>query len=50
MKSAGKWMELGKNDPEQGNPDPKEQIWYKDTYMGLLAIMSMITKLQSIEP
>jgi hypothetical protein len=28
MKSAAKWMELEKNHPEWGSPDPERHTWY----------------------
>ena len=52
MKSTiGKWMEQEKkkSNPERSNPDPERQIWYVFTYMWILVVKSMTTKLQSVE-
>ena len=45
MKFSGKWMDLEKNQFNCGNPDTEKQIWYASTYMWILAVRSMITKL-----
>ena len=50
MKFAGKRMELEKNHSEWGNPDSERQIWYLFAYLRMLAVKSMITKLQSVVP
>jgi hypothetical protein len=50
MKFEGKWIELEKNDPKWGNTDIEKQIWDVFTNTWILAIKSMITKLQFIEP
>ena len=34
------------NDPEYGIPDSERQIWYVFDYMWLLAVKSLVTKLQ----
>ena len=39
-----------KNYPEYINPHPERQICYAFSYIWTLAVKSMITKLQSIEP
>ena len=35
-----------KNHPEYGIPNPERQIWYSFDYIGILAVNSMVTKLQ----
>lgn len=42
-------MQLKINDPELGNQDPEGQIWCVFTYIWILALKSMIRKLQSGE-
>lgn len=38
MKFVNKWMELEKNNPDQGNPDAQKQPWYVLTYMWTLVV------------
>lgn len=48
-KFACKGVGLEKTHPELGNLDPERQIWYILVYMWVLAVESMINKLQSID-
>ena len=45
VKFAGKWVEVEKHHPMWGISDLKQQAWYVFTYMWMLAVKSMITKL-----
>lgn len=38
MKFEGKWMELEKNHPKWGNPDPEKQTWNVLTCKWILAV------------
>ena len=44
------WMDLEKNYPKRGSPDPERKIWNLFTYMWILTVKSLTTKLQSTEP
>jgi hypothetical protein len=50
MKFTGTWLELEKSYPVCENSDPEREIKYVFIYMWVFPIMSLIGKLQSIEP